>query len=1053
MTEPSSESSTSPPLQPPRRVAIIGGGISGLSAAWHLLQNQSKSNLTTIDIFESTNQLGGHAHTITIHPDGDDKAVDVDVGFMVFNNENYPNMTAWFQELGVESEDSDMSLSVSLDSHTKGGTEMEWSSTGLNGMFANKAQLFRPSFYKFLRDMVRFNAEAADVLLLAKDDPRRHITTGQYLRNEGYSEAFSTHYLLPMMAALWSASLEDVLQFPIEQLVGFLCNHKMLQVFDRPVWKTVANRSKSYTSKMTKLLGERAHISTPILSVVKQQTQESIPEYELFTDSNKSVGLFDEVVFACHPPTAHSMLQKGNNATSGEKMQQHDGNMMEILSNIEYADNVMYLHSDPSLMPKRKAAWSSWNCLGKSSLLATHHDSSAKDKSGEAMEGGESGFGNRVASDDDAEDSTSSARMKAVFVTYYLNKLQNLKTSTGVFVSLNPHWTPDPKLVYEKLTMAHPQFTPHTLRARDELEEKFQGKDGLWFCGAWSGYGFHEDGCRSGFKVASTMIDTAVPWAANKGDSGSLVLQPPNLAKSTSARNKKGIFKYIYNALCHTLPVAVCKRIICGFLKSCITTGSLQLKMNDGSLIKFGNGGDCVGCDKEPVTLRIFDDWFFVKVALEYDLGLARSYMSGHFTVEPLPSPSQYDQVIRPPSTRDETTPILGDPVGLTRLFLLFIGNRDDPTAIASPRKSARNHTYSSALSNASGLLISKIGSFCNFLIYKLYMDNSERGGSLKNIHAHYDLSNDLFTSFLDKETLMYSSAIYDAVKAPSGQRGMVFRGSLEEAQWRKLDTLLDRAQIQPGQQMLDIGFGWGGLSLHAARKYGCKVTGITLSVEQKALAEERVAKEGLGHLITFEVVDYRTFARKKENRGKFDRVLSCEMIEAVGHEHLGEFFWAVEQVLSHDGILVMEAITTPEARYETYRRSTDFINSIIFPGSCCPSLHALVEASYQQSTLTLEHIDNIGLHYARTLAEWRRRFNASESLVRKLGFDDVFLRVWNYYLTYCEAGFHSQTENCLILVFSRPGCNALVPLCETRCVTQLNSLTDEEVKNWVGEE
>ena len=184
----------------------------------------------------------------------------------------------------------------------------------------------------------------------------------------------------------------------------------------------------------------------------------------------------------------------------------------------------------------------------------------------------------------------------------------------------------------------------------------------------------------------------------------------------------------------------------------------------------------------------------------------------------------------------------------------------------------------------------------------------------------------------------------------------------------------------------------------------------------------------------------------------RFDRVLSCEMIEAVGHEHLGEFYWAVEQVLAHDGILVMEAITTPESRYETYRRSTDFINTIIFPGSCCPSLHALMDAAYQNSRLTLEHIDNIGLHYAQTLAEWRRRFNANESLVRKLGFDDVFMRVWNYYLTYCEAGFHSQTENCLILVFSRPGCSSLVPLCETRSVTQLMPLTESETTAWLSD-
>jgi len=384
----------------------------------------------------------------------------------------------------------------------------------------------------------------------------------------------------------------------------------------------------------------------------------------------------------------------------------------------------------------------------------------------------------------------------------------------------------------------------------------------------------------------------------------------------------------------------------------------------------------------------------------------------------------------------------------LMRLFMLLIGNRDHPEHFR-PQKAGRGN-YSNAMTDASGLIISKIGSLLNYLRYKLTMDNSERGGSLKNIHAHYDLSNDLFTTFLDKETLMYSSAIYDAVKAPTGRSGLVFRGTLEEAQWRKLDTLLDRAQVEPGMTFLDIGFGWGGLSIHAAKKYGCRVTGITLSVEQKALAENRVKKEGLGHLINFEVCDYRTFARRPENRGKFDRVLSCEMIEAVGHEHLGEFFWAVEQVLSPNGVLVMEAITTPEQRYETYRKSTDFINTIIFPGSCCPSLHALVDAAYKNSCLTLEHIDNIGLHYARTLAEWRRRFNEQESFVRSLGFDDVFLRVWNYYMTYCEAGFHSQTENCLVLVFARQGCHSLAPLCETREVTQSAAFTNEEINSWL---
>lgn len=598
--------------------------------------------------------------------------------------------------------------------------------------------------------------------------------------------------------------------------------------------------------------------------------------------------------------------------------------------------------------------------------------------------------------------------------------------------------------------MAHPQFSLGTLAARQELFEKYQGANGLWFCGAWSGYGFHEDGCRSGFEVATALSGVPLPWAADKR---TMVLPPPDLTTVTSTARSHwschNVIRRLYKQLTYHIPVAVCQRFIYYFLNQAVQSGTLRLKFNDGSTKSFGDGTPC-GCDSSAVTLRIFDPWFFVKTALEYDLGLARSYMAGHFVVEPLEEPSLYHPTLRPSDVRDETAMAIGDPIGLTRLFLLLIGNRDRPSSRHMPKKSGLGHFYSGALTNASGLVLGKIGRLCNYLRYKMTMDNSERGGSLKNIHAHYDLSNDLFTTFLDQETLMYSSAIYDAIQAPSPQTGLLFRGTLEEAQWRKLDTLLDRAQVQPGQTLLDIGFGWGGLSLHAARKYGCRVTGITLSVEQKALAEKRVKEEGLGSLITFEVVDYRTFARRKENQGKFDRVLSCEMIEAVGHKHLGDFFWVVEQVLAHDGILVMEAITTPEQRYETYIRSTDFINTVIFPGSCCPSLHALVDAAYRHSSLTLEHVDNIGLHYAQTLAEWRRRFNASEATVRRLGFDDVFIRAWNYYLTYCEAGFFSQTENCLILVFARQGCKSLTPLCEMRSVTQHAPLTLTETSNWL---
>lgn len=306
----------------------------------------------------------------------------------------------------------------------------------------------------------------------------------------------------------------------------------------------------------------------------------------------------------------------------------------------------------------------------------------------------------------------------------------------------------------------------------------------------------------------------ALPWV-NKDDSSEeknelLELPAPDLAKLSSERNDS-FFRRCKHILTYRIPVAICKVLVTKFLNAAITKGELVLKLNDGSQLSFGDKSK-VGDNAHPVTARVFDDWFFVKVATEYDLALARSYMTGQFLVEALDKREEYPWTLRPPAgattEANETDDIIGDPISLTRLFLLFVGN---PDTGAIGVRSSKQHTYSNALQNASGL-----GLFVNYLRFKIFMDNSERGGSLKNIHAHYDLSNDLFRTFLDKETLMYSSAIYDAVAAPPGKmgqhsEGLVFKGSLEEAQWRKLDILCDRAQIQLGQTLLDIGFGWGG--------------------------------------------------------------------------------------------------------------------------------------------------------------------------------------------------------------------------------------------------
>ncbi|CAM9399488.1 unnamed protein product [Laminaria digitata] len=351
---------------------------------------------------------------------------------------------------------------------------------------------------------------------------------------------------------------------------------------------------------------------------------------------------------------------------------------------------------------------------------------------------------------------------------------------------------------------------------------------------------------------------------------------------------------------------------------------------------------------------------------------------------------------------------------GLRQVFLFFVDNRD----VSNDGRSSKGGM------KAGKLLTSWLGYGLNYLRYKLSMDNS-LSGSRSNIEAHYDLSNELFKIFLDEKHMLYSCGIFHAdMGSPTGE--LVLSGTLEHAQERKADALIARARLSKHHRLLDIGFGWGGISIRAAETIGCRVHGITLSKEQMALAEEKVIARGLQGLITFELVDYRDFA--KQHPGEFDRIISCEMIEAVGHNYLGTFFAASDALLAPGGVMVMQAITTPEHRYEEYIRSTDFINTIIFPGSCCPSLTALLSAMANSSSLSLEGLDNMSVHYAHTLKQWRHRFNRNLDKVMAQGFDSAFVRCFNYYFAYCEAGFASRTEGLLMLTFARPGTAALDP-------------------------
>lgn len=277
------------------------------------------------------------------------------------------------------------------------------------------------------------------------------------------------------------------------------------------------------------------------------------------------------------------------------------------------------------------------------------------------------------------------------------------------------------------------------------------------------------------------------------------------------------------------------------------------------------------------------------------------------------------------------------------------------------------------------------------------------RAGSKKNIAAHYDLGNDLFKLFLC-ENMMYSSAIFTG-----------HEDTLEMASDRKLDRICRKLDLKPGDHLIEIGTGWGGMALYAARHYGCKVTTTTISKEQHALASQRISEAGLGDGVTLLLQDYRDL------EGTYDKLVSIEMIEAIGHQYLDTYMAKCTSLLKPDGLALIQAITIEDHRYEQALHSVDFIKRYIFPGSFIPCVNAMVNAASQSGPLRLLNLEDIGPSYARTLHEWRRRFMSQLEQVRALGYDDRFIKMWEFYLAYCEGAFIERSISDVHLLFARP--------------------------------
>lgn len=282
------------------------------------------------------------------------------------------------------------------------------------------------------------------------------------------------------------------------------------------------------------------------------------------------------------------------------------------------------------------------------------------------------------------------------------------------------------------------------------------------------------------------------------------------------------------------------------------------------------------------------------------------------------------------------------------------------------------------------------------------FSNRNTQEGSKRNILAHYDLGNELYTRFLD-EKMMYSCAYYD---------GDI---SLSEAQQAKLKLICDKLDLKPSDHLVEIGTGWGGLAIYAAQNYGCKVTTTTISDAQHAYAREKIAAQGLSKQITLLKKDYR------ELEGEYDKLVSIEMIEAVGHEFLGQFFNKCSSLLKPDGKMLLQAITIADQRYDTYRKSVDFINKYIFPGGCLPSMAVMSQHIADTTDMMIDNVQDIGLHYARTLFDWRHKFDENWADITEFGYDDTFKRLWHYYLCYCEGAFIERVISTHHIVARKP--------------------------------
>jgi predicted NAD/FAD-binding protein len=434
-------------------LAIIGSGISGLGSAWFLHREFD------VTVFEAADYIGGHTCTVTVDEAG--RAIPIDTGFMVFNHATYPHLTRLFHTLGVATKPTGMSFGVQHRPRS-----LEYSGSSLNHLFAQRRNLLRPSFYRLLRQIDRFNREARAAL----DDPAvRAMSLDDYVRRGGHGDDFSQLYLLPMCSAVWSAPPEKMRRFPAATLLRFLHNHGLLGLDTQHQWWTVEGGAQRYVEKLTAPLRDRIRLRTPVRGV--RRLGDGRVEVTTDTDATR----FDKVILACHPPATLALL--GDGATPDER---------RLLSPFQYQPNTATLHTDESVMPRTRLAWSAWNYR-----LDSPADAAATGS---------------VGSSSDLRVSTH----------YWMNRLQGVSDRVNYFVSIEGGQLIDPARTLRTLTCEHPLFDLAAAQAQPAiagLNANARGRTETYFAGAWQRYGFHEDGLLSAVNLATLLLGRD-PWAS-----------------------------------------------------------------------------------------------------------------------------------------------------------------------------------------------------------------------------------------------------------------------------------------------------------------------------------------------------------------------------------------------------------------------------------------------------------------------------------------------------------------------------------------------------------